>query len=343
MTTSILDAMPGPAMALACWVLGRGLARRAGLPYRGVEGFAYAVGLGTGVGSLLLLGLFATLGPQFSIRSSWILVLFTFGAIGQALVGRRPRSPGPRPPDAARDRWVAAPLVVGILLLASSLAPETGWDALAYHLPVAERIRLHGLEPLVGHLDGEFRLGFDLLYAPMAALHSVQAVARGPAFLHAVCGVALGLAVFAEARRRAGSIAAAAVACLFLVSPAVADLAGTAYVDLAVGLHAFLALACAARALRGDVGRNVLAAGLFAGSRPTTSSPPRRSSPSSRSPSSSGPGRAEEAVPPSSRGSWASASRCRGSRAHGPTWATRSSPSSSTASGAGGLTRRRCG
>jgi len=249
-------------------LLGVLLLRRLRVRVVGVEAFAWGTALGTGAASLWIFalvasGAWAALAPAPSARTAAVLAPGLVLAVLDALARRRatPTPPGPR--TRAFDPYLVPPALVAAVLALAALAPDTGFDALVYHLPAAARVGRDGLGAMPGCFDGELRLGFDLLVVPWLRLDG--AVPRGPAFLHALAGVALAAGVFAETRRRAGPAAAAVVSTLLLLSPEVVRLATTAYVDLAVGLYGFVALAAAARALRDEPGPHAALAGVFAG------------------------------------------------------------------------------
>ena len=242
--------------------LGRLVLARLAVEIRGLEAFAWSVGLGTGVGSCFLFAWLAVAGGGGATAS-----LIALGAfVGAWILWDRLSPPPARPsasPRARFDAWAIPPLAGCAVLLVASLAPEVGWDAIAYHLPAAARAGRDGLGPMPGLLDAEYRLGFDLLFVPGLVLDG--RIPRGPAFLSALAATALVSGVYAEARRRTSSPLACAVATLLLGVPTFASEATTAGVDVGVGLYGFLAFAAVARALRGESGRGVLAAGLFAG------------------------------------------------------------------------------
>lgn len=255
-------------LAVTDVLLGVGVLRRLKADVRGVEAFAWSVALGTGLASLWTFALVAsgawarvTVAPTAAIVTAVApaVVLATLDALRRRTAGALPRPPTPR----TFEPWLVPPALVAGVLLVASLAPDVGFDALVYHLPAAARVARDGFGPMPGCFDGELRLGFDLLWARCVRLDGT--LPAGPAVFHALAGVALAAGVFAETRRRAGSAAAGVVATLLLLSPEVARLATTAYVDLGVGLYGFLAIAAAARALRGAPGPNAALAGLFAG------------------------------------------------------------------------------
>ncbi|MFO0932973.1 MAG: hypothetical protein U1E39_09715 [Planctomycetota bacterium] len=255
-------------LAVADVVLGASVLRRLRTGVRGVEAFAWSVALGTGLASLWAFVLVATgvwarvaVAPTAAIVTAVApaAVLATLDALRRRAADPAPRGPTPR----AFDPWLVPPALVAGVLLVAALAPDVGFDALVYHLPAAARVARDGLGPLPGCFDGELRLGFDLLWARLLRLDG--ALPAGPAVFHALAGVGLAAGVFAETRRRAGAAAAGVVATLLLLSPEVARLATTAYVDLGVGLYGFVAIAAVARAHRGEPGPNAALAGVFAG------------------------------------------------------------------------------
>lgn len=244
-------------------LLGWGLCRRWRLPTRGAEGFAWAFGLGTGVASLGLLALTAGGAWRALSPSPW-------GGVAVVAV----------PALAFGWRWFAAlaaprqpallPITLGLLVfmmldrfLLGGSGTDSGWDALAYHLPAAARLATDGAGLMTGLLDGEFRLGFDLLFVPGLDVREVSST--GPHVVHAVAGLALCAAIYAEVEKRTSGVVALGVALLFWRSPGIVSIARHAYVDLGVGLYVFLALAAASKALERDGRGFLVAAGLFAG------------------------------------------------------------------------------
>ena len=253
------EAIPFLGLALLYLAFGRILARRVGAPWRGAEGYAWSVALGTGVASLWLLAL-----ASIDAIGLWTLLLPVLGLWLLGFVRASDAVPAGRVARREFDLWALPPLAVGLFLVVSSLFLETGEDALAYHVPAAIRLGRGGAGAFVGMLDAEYRLGFDLLLAPAFA-HFVPRFPSGTAVLHAMASTALGAAVFAEVRVRVGSVAAGIATTLLLASSAVADYAILGFVDHAVALYGFLALSAASKALRGDRGPYPLLAGALAG------------------------------------------------------------------------------
>lgn len=256
-------------------LLGSALCKRMRLPTRGPEGFAWAYGMGSGVASLALMALVAmdAWRPLAHERVLGVLAVALVAVLAAARFHgvRFAASTAPAAPRAPSDprRRVALTAGIGVaalVLLRATLAGpsiDTGFDALAYHLPAVVRLARDGLGPMVGLLDGEMRLGFDVLFLPGFDL--AEPASRGPATIHAVAALALAAGVAGEAARRTSARTGVAAGALFVLSPAVVALAGHAYVDVGVGLYVFLALAAASRALRDGDLVSWVAAGLFAG------------------------------------------------------------------------------
>src|SRR5262249_47032648 len=243
------------------------LVRRLRLGVRGLEAFAWSVGLGTGVASLALFALLATgalrTGGEPSVSAfAWLsaalLALAAWDRVARR-AGPMPRAKG----GPSFDPWSIPPLVACAALSFAALGPEVGYDAMSYHLPAAARAGRDGLGPMPGLLDAEYRLGFDLLLVP--ALSFDGSVPFGTGFLGALAGTALVAGVYAETRRRTNAPLACAVTTLLLRIPVLAFGMASASVDVGVGLYGFLGLSAAARACRGEAATNALAAGAFAG------------------------------------------------------------------------------
>jgi hypothetical protein len=140
---------------------------------------------------------------------------------------------------AGLPRFLAA--LAGLLILASALLaishPPTGYDALAYHAPLAVYLWREG--NLTGFMD---RMGVDLAYAHPASaelwfgalrLAGGEMMANLGQLPFALLG---GLAVYAVARRSGLRPGGAAVGgCAFLLAPIVVAQAGVQLNDLASG------------------------------------------------------------------------------------------------------------
>lgn len=248
-------------------LLGWGLCVRWRLPCRGLEGFAWAYGIGTGVTSLGVMAIVASglWGPFGDTPALAGLLLL----LAVSLAGWRTRvSPAPlgKPLGTRRPLGVPVAIAIGfqaLLLVLPTRDVDVGFDAQAYHLPVVARLARDGLGATRGLLDGEFRSGFDLLLLP--AFDVSAPTSNGPAVIHLVATLALAAGIAGEVARRTSLLVGIGIGALFVLTPGIASIAGHAYVDVGVGLYVFLALAAASRALREGGRASVCAAGLFAG------------------------------------------------------------------------------
>ncbi len=254
-------------------LLGWGLCVRWRLPARGLEGFAWAYGMGTGVASLGIMALVALgLWHPFAETPAYALLLLVLSVV---LAGWKTRRPFAATDGVPRDRVpLAVPVAVAlgfsalfVVLFLGRLVPvdrfDGGFDAQVYHLPAAARLARDGLGATVGLLDGEMRLGFDLLFVP--SLDVAEPTAYGPAVVHLVATLALAAGIAGEIARRTSVAVGVGFGALFVVTPGVASIANHAYVDVGAGLYVFLALAAASRTLRDGDRASLVAAGLFAG------------------------------------------------------------------------------
>jgi len=243
-------------LAVGLWTL-RGL----GLAARGSERLAMAFLLGTGSASLAILalrwaGLPIPLAALAAVALAGLPALRPSRAPGARHSGTAPAAAG-----AGARLLDAAALALSALVLLAALGPEVSWDGLAYHLPVARAFAEGPIRALPGVLDGEFRLGIDLLYVPALAAGAPDAAATSSA------GFALAIAALlrAEAARRASPVAGSFAGLLALGTPLVLELAPTAYVDLGVGAYGFLALLAAERFARAGDPRELALSALAAG------------------------------------------------------------------------------
>jgi hypothetical protein len=249
-----LLALASAALAppLAFLSIGLWLLRAMGSGARGAERLALAFITGSGAASLAIL----------LLRGAGVpvpLPALAFVALAGAplLAGATPA--GPRGSPGARAVDLAC-MAVALLLFASALGPETGWDALEYHLPIAKAWSDGPIRALPGVFDAEFRTGADLLYVPAVAAGQPDAAA-----IISVCfALAIAALVRAEATRRAAPVAGACAGLFALLVPIVLEHAPTAYVDLAVGAYGFAALLSADRWNRTGDPRALLLSALCA-------------------------------------------------------------------------------
>ena len=252
-TAALLKALGGLTLInLAAWGMGTSLGRRFPLgPVPGVRALA-SLGLGMIVLSLAVLGLAALHAAEAQALAA---VLAGGAAIGLLNLARsaRPRRPTGRE---------CALVLGGALLLASPLLAafdaDPGWDALTYHLPLAERTAFaNGSFVTPWSVFSAFPHAMSMLYLLTQTLDST-ALAR---WLHLEFGVLTALLAVVLARtvsHRAGWLAAAALAAC----PLFAWELGIAYADLPACFFTLLAVAL----LRPRLGlARCAAAGLFAG------------------------------------------------------------------------------
>lgn len=253
------------ALVVAAWyglgqVLLRGLAslwRDDGgrTPAAGAMHVASACAIGAGVWSLV----WFALGLLGAYRSGTALVAVACGLALAALRGSRRTEPTSAP--AAHDVGGRTPLavamqaVVGFAVaaaVAGALAPPTAKDALQYHLALPKAFAAAGgLTDVPGNVANYFALGAEMhgLWAMLLGrLVSPEAgeVAFGAAmfaFLPLLLAAVFGWAREAGASREWAWLAAAMVAGV----PTVIEVAGSGYVDLALGLYVALAIRALAR------------------------------------------------------------------------------------------------
>jgi hypothetical protein len=237
---------------LAYLALGLWLLRILGEAARGAERLALAFVFGTGVASLLLLGLRAADVP-----------VPTWGLAAVAAAGlprwRDARAGASRP---ERPGWCgavdAASFGVAGLAFLAALAPETWWDGFEYHLPIAQAWSAGPVRALPGMLDAELRAGVDLLYVPAVAAGASDAAAA----VSACTAAALAALIRAEATRRASAGAGSLAGLFALLVPFTLERAASTTVDLAVGAYGFCGLLYADRWSRG-AGTMTLTAGAL--------------------------------------------------------------------------------
>ncbi len=155
-----------------------------------------------------------------------------------------PTTPGPLGSSAP---WlVVSAVALGFAALAA-LAPEKEFDALWYHLNLP-RLWLEAGRPvdLVEEYVSLYPLTWELLFGDGMALGGVT----GAKLLHFACLPLLALLTWHAARRYVSHASAPVAVALIVTTPTLLWQAGTAYVDLALALHA--AAACFALARFGE-------------------------------------------------------------------------------------------
>ncbi len=250
---ALLHALGGLALLnLAAWGAGASLGRP--LPLGAVSGVRTLASLGLGFVALGLAALGLAALHLVGTTALWAL-LGACAAVGLWDLARRPR---PRRPT----RRESALVLAGAALLASPLLAafdaDPGWDALTYHLPLAERTAYaNGSVVTPWSIFSAFPHATSMLYLLAQSLDGAP-LAR---WLHLEFGVLTALLVVVLARTaspRAGWLAAAALAAC----PLFAWELGIAYADLPACFFTLLAVALLRPAL-GPAG--CATAGLFAG------------------------------------------------------------------------------
>ncbi len=221
----------------------------------GLTGLSYAVVLLSAVGHLnahaIWLLLLALALPTILRPQAWLAWL---RAAWNAL--SRP---------ANRTEWALTAIfwVSSAALLAGTLAPEIGGDALSYQLNLPKVFLAQGsLAPSLEDYNSFFPLLMNNLYLIGLATGGVGAAK----LFHFFCGflLVLGLydATFAATGRRALALA---TALALWTLPTVYNTLSTTYVDVGLAFFTFLALVCFVEALERDSAAWSLASGFLAG------------------------------------------------------------------------------
>ncbi|MGE5663868.1 MAG: ArnT family glycosyltransferase [Deltaproteobacteria bacterium] len=228
--------------------------------------FAFAAGLAATGYAVFIPAAFRVLGPA----SLWALVAVLVAA--SAFGWRSLRTPVPPldagiRPDAPRPflETMAIPLLAAVLAvdLALVLAPETGKDALIYHLAVPkEYLKRGGFFFLPGNVFANYPLLGEMAYIPALFL-------RGEVFaklLHfgALAGVLAGMRSFSRRHVPENAFPWSGM-LLFAAIPAVFVVSHTANVDLFVVLYTLAALFAWANWTNEGRGGWLVLAGVFTG------------------------------------------------------------------------------
>ena len=216
-------------------------------------------------GSFLLAGLGIYRSPAVAV----LLAAACFGgaAARRELVDAQPPQ-RPIPEDeGATAIWfalTAAALAFGVV---AALAPEKEYDALWYHLNLP-RLWLEAGRPV--DLVEEYVSLYPLMWELVFGAGLVLGGAVAAKLLHFVCLPLLAGIVWLSARRYVSCAPAAAAAALVVTTPTMLWESGTAYVDLALALHAAVACYALARyAEQGELAWGALAALQFGGAAAT--------------------------------------------------------------------------
>jgi 4-amino-4-deoxy-L-arabinose transferase-like glycosyltransferase len=183
-----------------------------------------------------------------------IAILCAAGAVAAA--GERTTAMSPVDAEAVGESapWLMLGLVsIGFAFIAA-LAPEKEYDALWYHLNLP-RVWLSAGQPvdLIEEYVSLYPLTWELVFGAGLVLGGVTAAK----LLHFVCLPLLAVVVARAARRYVHGASAAIAGALVVVTPTMVWEAGTAYVDVALALHA--AAACYALARYAETGERAWA------------------------------------------------------------------------------------
>ena len=130
-------------------------------------------------------------------------------------------------------------LIIGLSCLVAALAPDTGFDALNYHLGIPRLfIAAGGIEPLPHLFYSNFPLNIEMLYTFGWLVHS-EILAK---LFHFAFVLLLFGSLLAFGQRFCCSTVGLWSGLIFVASPIVAGLSQTAYVTLALTLYFFLSL-----------------------------------------------------------------------------------------------------
>ena len=224
--------------------------------------FAAGIGLGGLAGAMLLLG-------AVGLYYAWLIRSLFGAAVLVALIGRR-RGRGKTEvfhPASWHwpDRAIVFLLAIGLgTYLLAALAPETGFDALNYHLGIPRLyIEHHGIYPTPHIVYSNFPLLGEMLFT-FGWLVDSTILAK---LFHFLFGLLTAAGIILLGRRYLSLRAGLLGALFFLASPIVGFLMQTAYVDLVVTFYVFLAVYASLNWLQGaaDARGWPVLAGLAAG------------------------------------------------------------------------------
>lgn len=210
-----------------------------------------AIALGLGLLSHAMLGLALVgllyqllvlsllIGLSLMLRRSLHELLLTGAAFaGRGLAALR------EPAAASLAGWFGLPLLALLAIMLSlafveAVAPETGFDAMSYHLALLTTYsEHHRLVSTPYNVQSWFYLGADMNYL-LAMMIGGQTAAK---LVHFSFMLLTGATVFAFTARRSSTYSGLLAAVLFVTAPLVLWEASTAYVDLALSYYSCLTI-----------------------------------------------------------------------------------------------------
>lgn len=192
---------------------------------------AFGLGLGAIATSAFVLGAFGLLRLP-------VIVLLALGSV--ALAFRVVPRTWPSVPDLSRIDVALAWLIAGVLSASAPFvaAPETSWDAMWRHLPLARAFAEAGALPAMPYIEASASAWLlpQVTYAVAMLLGGLEAAK----YVHALVGIASVLAVYCVGRRLSDRTTGLFAAVLWLSIPQVFSQLGKAYVDLFPSLYTTL-------------------------------------------------------------------------------------------------------
>ncbi len=163
--------------------------------------------------------------------------------------------------------WLSIPVIgllvgVAVVCLLAALAPETGFDALNYHLGTPRLyIANHRIVEATNLAGYSHPLAIDMLYMFAWLIHS-SLTAK---LVHLAFGLLTAAGCWIFCRRYAVPGSGSLAALLFLASPIVMYLCQSAYVDLGLAFFALLVVFAGFRWLESGQRRWILLGGVYSG------------------------------------------------------------------------------
>ncbi len=130
-------------------------------------------------------------------------------------------------------------VIVGIASLFETLAPETGNDALAYHLAHPKVfVEMHKIAAIEYARESLWPYFTEMLFT-LGLLLQGQALAK---LFHFGSAILLSLGIYAFGSKYFSRISGLLAATIFFATPAIFTQAGYSYIDIMVALYAFMSL-----------------------------------------------------------------------------------------------------